>query len=343
MNPPFHRASDRDAIIVLIVVIVACIVLIPLLATKGEGDSSDNTAKTSTSDKYYAQPSQKVELFPFDPNTADSTQLLRLGLKPWQVRSIYKYRAKGGYYRTKEHFAQLFGLTIEKYRELEPYVRIKPQVMAADVIKLPKESYKKGYRGYGYDGTNNYSQGGNNRDYSNKGGNNRDYSNQGGNNRGYNHGDYREGSAEENKGGSGNYGNYKKKKIIPKGSIDINTADTAELQKIPGIGPYFAMRIVDLRKRKVMFTSLDELLIINNFPESTLQYMKLSMNFPPIHINTMTQKELEHHPLVSYAQAREIERYRKFVGKIKSVQDLSQMTSFSKAKLEKISPFLVFD
>lgn len=333
MNPPFHRANDRDAIIVLIVVIVACIVLIPLLATKGEADSSDNTAKTTTSDKYYAQPSQKVELFPFDPNTADSTQLLRLGLKPWQVRSIYKYRAKGGYYRTKEHFAQLFGLTIEKYRELEPYIRIKPQVMAADVIKLPKESYKKGGSGYGNDDANHYSQGGNNRDYSN----------QGGNNRGYNQGAYNEGSAEGNKGGSGNYGNYKKKKSIPKGSIDINTADTTELQKIPGIGPYFAMRIVDLRKRKVMFTSLDELLIIDNFPESTFQYMKLTQNFPPIHINTMTQKELEHHPLISYSQAREIERYRKFVGKIKSVQDLSQMTSFSKAKLEKISPFLVFD
>ena len=30
----------------------------------------------------------KPETFPFDPNTADSTQLLRLGLQPWQVRNI---------------------------------------------------------------------------------------------------------------------------------------------------------------------------------------------------------------------------------------------------------------
>ena len=45
---------------------------------------------------------QRKETFPFDPNTADSTQLLRLGLQPWQVRNIYKYRAAGGIYRTKE-------------------------------------------------------------------------------------------------------------------------------------------------------------------------------------------------------------------------------------------------
>ena len=44
----------------------------------------------------YAVPEEKVETFPFDPNTADSTTLLKLGLAPWQVRAIYKYRAKHG-------------------------------------------------------------------------------------------------------------------------------------------------------------------------------------------------------------------------------------------------------
>ena len=41
---------------------------------------------------YAATESQHtVEEFPFDPNTADSNQLLRLGLQPWQVRNIYRY------------------------------------------------------------------------------------------------------------------------------------------------------------------------------------------------------------------------------------------------------------
>ena len=66
----------------------------------------------------------ETELFTFDPNTADSTILLRLGLAPWQVRNIYKYRSRGGVYRTKQDFARLYGLTVEKYRELEPYIQI---------------------------------------------------------------------------------------------------------------------------------------------------------------------------------------------------------------------------
>ena len=75
-----------------------------------------------------------ARLFAFDPNTADSSTLLRLGLKPWQVRSIYKYRAHGGHFRKPQDFARLYGLTLAQYRRLEPYISIKSEVMAADVI-----------------------------------------------------------------------------------------------------------------------------------------------------------------------------------------------------------------
>ena len=81
---------------------------------------------------------QKVELFNFDPNTADSITLHRLGLPRWQVRSIYKYRAHGGVYRCKEDFAQLRGLTLKKYRELEPYIHIADQFRpASEFIHRP--------------------------------------------------------------------------------------------------------------------------------------------------------------------------------------------------------------
>jgi len=93
----------------------------------------------SEQEPYYAVPVRKVERFPFDPNTADSTQFLRLGLQPWQVRNIYKYRAKGGIYREKEDFARLYGLTVKQYRELEPYIRISGDYRpAAEVISSLK-------------------------------------------------------------------------------------------------------------------------------------------------------------------------------------------------------------
>ena len=88
----------------------------------------------STTEPYYAVPSRTVERFPFDPNTADSTQLLRLGLQPWQVRNIYKYRARGGVYRKKEDFARLYGLTVKQYRELEPYIQISKDYLPASTL-----------------------------------------------------------------------------------------------------------------------------------------------------------------------------------------------------------------
>ena len=67
---------------------------------------------------------KSVKLVVFDPNTADSTTLLSLGLQRWQVRNIYRYRRAGGIYRRKEDFARLYGLTAGQYRQLEPYIRI---------------------------------------------------------------------------------------------------------------------------------------------------------------------------------------------------------------------------
>lgn len=78
--------------------------------------------------------SPSKECFYFDPNTADSTQLLRLGLQPWQVRNIYRYRAKGGVYRKKEDFARLYGLTVKDYRRLEPYIRISEDYLPASTL-----------------------------------------------------------------------------------------------------------------------------------------------------------------------------------------------------------------
>ncbi len=69
-------------------------------------------------------PVNTPERFTFDPNTADSTQFLRLGLQPWQIRNIYKYRAHGGIYRKPSDFARLYGLTLKQYKSLEPYICI---------------------------------------------------------------------------------------------------------------------------------------------------------------------------------------------------------------------------
>lgn len=129
----------------------------PPTSTQGDEETRDSSysresrlsrgsrENRDSSNSYYAVEGRAVERFPFDPNTADSTQLLRLGLQPWQVRNIYKYRAKGGIYRQKEDFAKLYGLTVKQYRELEPYIRISSDYQPAAILVETRESRDSRY------------------------------------------------------------------------------------------------------------------------------------------------------------------------------------------------------
>jgi len=133
-----HKSDRRVLTAILLVAALALGGIILLDSQTEEGAEKQQTAKQSaTSDRASTQSRQTFvydeggestapahELFTFDPNTADSTQLLRLGLHPRQVRNIYRYRAAGGIYHTKEDFAQLYGLTLKEYRRLEPYIHI---------------------------------------------------------------------------------------------------------------------------------------------------------------------------------------------------------------------------
>lgn len=92
--------------------------------TYGKYERRDSFDKKDKKERWYAVPEKKVETFPFDPNTADSTIFLRLGLPPYMVRNIYKYRAKGGRYHQTEDFKRIYGMTPELWKRLGPMIRI---------------------------------------------------------------------------------------------------------------------------------------------------------------------------------------------------------------------------
>lgn len=81
-------------------------------------------ANRQISDSYYAVEEKQWASFAFDPNTADSTQLLALGFAPWQVRNIYKYRAKGGRFHDRGDLKKIYGMTGELLGHLYPLVQI---------------------------------------------------------------------------------------------------------------------------------------------------------------------------------------------------------------------------
>ena len=79
----------------------------------------------------YAQEHIEIILQPFDPNTADSTTLVHLGLRPWMAKSVGRYRDKGGRFRKKEDFRNVYGMTDSLFSALEPYIQISPDTTLA--------------------------------------------------------------------------------------------------------------------------------------------------------------------------------------------------------------------
>lgn len=312
----YFRPSDRKAMMVLVAVAAVCAMVCWYLSGGEAGQAPYanryNRPAGQGKTQYYAQPDEaqgKARLFPFDPNTADSTQLLALGLQPWQVRSIYKYRAHGGHFRKKEDFARLYGLTYEHYCRLAPYIRIKEVRMAADVVKEQEEAVAYGDKRLAQRTRN---------------------------------------EANDQQLGNEGFRQYARnqqwpKKLKPGETVDVNTADTNELKRVPGIGSYFAHRIVELRSRRQMFVSPEELLEIRKFPETALAYMTASQNFPRINVNTATQQQLTHHPLINYTQARDIISYRRTNGDLHSAADLRFFSSFDDEQRKRLAPFLVFN
>ena len=252
------------------------------------------TTPTKNSSPYYAVPSQAVERFPFDPNTADSTQLLRLGLQPWQVRNIYKYRAHGGIYRKKEDFAQLYGLTVKQYRELEPYIRISKDYLPASTLVGNRgnanEAVDRKTVSEGRDSTLQYPV-----------------------------------------------------KIGENEHVALNTADTMELRRVPGIGPYYAKEIVRRGKWLGGYVSVDQLDEIENFPQEAKKYFVIQGASPKkLNVNRLSLQELRKHPYINYYMAKTIVDYRRLHGPIKSLEDLRLSKDFPPEVIKKLTPYVEY-
>ena len=103
-----------------VVEVVSDSVLTQFATYQAEQDS----IRKATWKKQYPRDTIAIRMQVFDPNTADSSTLVHLGLKKWQVSNMLKYRAKGGRYRKAEDMKKLYGMTDSMYQALLPYIQI---------------------------------------------------------------------------------------------------------------------------------------------------------------------------------------------------------------------------
>lgn len=102
----------------------------------------DSLVELSSTDTLATAAEVEVALFAFDPNTADSATLLRLGLPRWMVSNALKYRCAGGRWRKAADFRKLYGMSDELFQRLLPYINIKQQQRAV-VPKTVRDSVER--------------------------------------------------------------------------------------------------------------------------------------------------------------------------------------------------------
>ena len=75
-------------------------------------------------DKYIQERYDTLELFKFNPNTANNKQWKQLGLSDKQISTINNYLSKGGKFDDKEDFKRIYGLRYKQYQILKPYIQL---------------------------------------------------------------------------------------------------------------------------------------------------------------------------------------------------------------------------
>ncbi|WP_412467803.1 ComEA family DNA-binding protein [Pedobacter sp. KLB.chiD] len=129
--------------------------------------------------------------------------------------------------------------------------------------------------------------------------------------------------------------------------IDVNTADSAQLDEIKGIGGTFALRILKYRERLGGFHKKEQLLEVYGldsikYEEIKDQIVIGNVQLRTININTATFNELKRNPYLTFKQINAIIQYRRQHGHYSGVADLKKIILLNQQVIDKITPYISF-
>ena len=329
MSTLYFNKGDRRAIIILstiAVIVVAAIVLFGI-DKKGEEQNSDNEqqtqAQTSARENQHntdgitptPDVKEKAESSPdlhfFDPNTVDSATLIHNGLRPYQVHAFLRYRQAGAIFRKPLDIARLNCLEDEDIDRLLPLIRIGRKYSERRTKYPIGASYGTPNSSYAKSPSYSEHQVSPRSDL--------------------------EGAAE------GLAGSGRPSKFTTLTPVDINTADTTLLKRIPGIGSYTAGKIVKARAQLGGFHSAEQILSLTNLSSDLLEWFVIdATNLKHINLNTSTFNQLRQHPHIGYDHARDLTRYIRLYGKIKDERQLRSTSIFSDEELQLLLPYVEY-
>lgn len=241
------------------------------------------------------------ETFPFDPNTADSATLVRLGLASWQAKAVMHYRQQGGRYHRTTDFKKVPGMTPETYERLAPVMSIGRQFCYYDdlhEIEADEAAYKEQRRVK----------------------------------------DSLHRRRSDSIAALDRPQKYREMTVL-----ELNAADSITLQRIPGIGPLRARKIVEYRERLGGYHSVSQLAEIKVVPNEVAPWLRVDVSLvKKLQVNTMSVSELARHPYMGFARAKAIAQYRRAHGRIADITALMLLPEFTEVAADRLKPYLEY-
>lgn len=285
--------QDRRAILLLSILIVLAFLLLwtkPMWRhEKPYGSYIPDSLLLSFTKQPREEASIKVAPHTFNPNTADSLELLSVGLSPYVARNILRYRRVGGTFRKPDDLARIYGMHDTMFIRIRPYIAI-PITSRPATEALTSEALA-------------------------------------------------DTTQREHP-----YAEYMRAKYKPGKFIDLNTADTTELMRIPGIGPVRAQKIVEYRSALGGYHSIRQVHEAYDLPEHLGDWVHISTPvIEKLRVNKASLSQLRAHPYLTFYQARAIVELRKREGNIRSVRQLLFLEEFTEGDITRLTPYLSFE
>ena len=144
---------------------------------------------------------------------------------------------------------------------------------------------------------------------------------------------------------SGRFEKSEKKNLV---KINLNTALEEDLDKVFGIGPAFAKRILRKRAQLGAFVSMEQLDEFAEFSPEAISGLKKNFTIGSqpevikININTSSLNQLSYFPYFNRSIAKSIITKRSMKGKISNIEELLDINDFPVEKVKIIALYLEF-
>lgn len=131
--------------------------------------------------------------------------------------------------------------------------------------------------------------------------------------------------------------------------LDLNSADTAELMLIKGIGPFTARQIIRYREQLGGYVSplqLRELaqedFRLEGLDTLTQYFFATTDSVHPLPVNYCSLRRLAAHPYLNFTQAEAIYDLRRRRINLKSIDEIRKIDCISTEDIERLKPYLDF-